>query len=94
MLTVPAFGDKRDSGDFLTNVYLTHFFLSCSQDKCSTREYKVNGNFPIQVPCFRLGSRTALVNHPLMLSDSSGPEQFNSADKISSYHGALVFNPK
>lgn len=25
MLTVPAFGEKRERGDFLTNVYLTYF---------------------------------------------------------------------
>lgn len=49
MLTVPVLGEKGDSGDFLTNVYLTYFPLICSQNKCHTRDFKVNGDFPIKI---------------------------------------------
>lgn len=47
MLTVPAFGDKETVETSWQMLYLTYFPLICSQNKCHTRDYKVNVNFPI-----------------------------------------------
>lgn len=47
MLTVPAFGDKETVETSRQMLYLTSFPLICSQNKCHTRDYKVNVDFPI-----------------------------------------------